>query len=445
MNGQRSMLVRLARCLVASAVLACAIAATSHAETLTRAEAVDRALERSAELSGMRATGRLADRLSGIAPYPSNPVVTLEVEGAGSPFSSRDYTRRLSIEQELDLRGERSARRHVGRATAGLIEREVTTREQDIAAAVDAAVGRWLVARRRLAFLQPLAGRANTLGSSAESARKRETVTAFAARLLRNEAVSLDAEVIMAQQEERLSSAELRVWLGTSASDSLQFVDDLGDASWSCPPDAALALAQRTRGDLARAAAAESLFSARVRLERRLGGVNPTIGISAARERLYFDPVPTTGGGTAGPIQDRNTLIGIHASIPLPLTQHNQGAVAEAQVDLERARADRTGLAVSVAQEVTGGCAALERAEVRRSLLSGAAEDSGKDLRLTEDAYRGGRIPLEDYLTLRDRLVRVQRDYLEAIAAVEDARARLVRATGARRDLLTRFLRPEGR
>ncbi|MEP7028649.1 MAG: TolC family protein [Candidatus Eisenbacteria bacterium] len=393
----------------------------------------------------MRATGRLADRLRDIAPYPTNPVVSLEVEGAGSPFSSRDYTRRLSIEQELDLRGERSARRQVGRATAGFVQRDLTAREQEIAASVDAAVGRWLVARRSLALLQPLAGRARTLESSAESARKRETVTAFAARLLRNEAVVLDAEVVMAQEEESRSSAEVRVWLGMSASDSLQFVDDLGDASWSCPPEAALVLAQRTRGDLARAAAAESLFSTRVRLERRLGGVNPTIGISAASERLYFDSVPLAGGGTAGPIQDRTTLIGIHASIPLPLTQRNQGAVAEAEVDLERARAERTGLAASVAQEVTGGCAALERAEARRSLLSGAAEDAGKDLRLIEDAYRGGRIPLEDYLTLRDRLVRVQRDYLEATAAVEDARARLVRATGTRRDLLTRFLRTEER
>ena len=62
-------------------------------------------------------------------------------------------------------------------------------------------------------------------------------------------------------------------------------------------------------------------------------------------------------------------------------------------------------------------------------------------MHLTEDAYRSGRIPLEDYLTLRERLIRVQRDLLEATTDVEHVRARLVRATGLRRDVLTNDLR----
>ena len=62
-----------------------------------------------------------------------------------------------------------------------------------------------------------------------------------------------------------------------------------------------------------------------------------------------------------------------------------------------------------------------------------------------EAAYRGGRIPLEDYLTLRERLIRIRRDLIDATGAVEEARARLVRATGLRRDLLIAALRAQNR
>ena len=427
------------------AMLVSVVPNMSSAETMTRSQAVDRALASSTELAHMRTTGELARRLGKIGPYPANPIVAAEIEGAPSPLSSREYTRRLTLEQEIDLRGERRARRQVGQATVALVDQELTAREQGIIAAVDEVVGRWLVARRRLALLQPLLGQAKAMQSSAEAARRRETVTSFAARLLRSEAVALEAEAADAKREGDQAGAELRVWLGLAPSDSVEFVDDLEDSSWNCRPEAVLAMAQASRGDWARAMAAESLAVSRLELERRLGRINPTIGISAARERLFVDSAPLTGGGFVGPIKDSDTVLGIRASIPLPLAQRNQVAIAEAAVDLQRAHAERAGVGVTIAQDAGTACAALMRGEERRALLRGVAESATSDLQLTEEAYRGGRIPLEDYLTLRDRLVRVQRDYLEATAAVEEGRARLVRATGIRRDSLTNLLRNQPR
>lgn len=412
---------------------------------MSRTEAVERAVSRSLELARLEQAGTLAARLGKAAPYPVNPLLSVDVAGSSSPFSSREYSRGIALEQELDLRGERGARRRVGQATSVVAARELEARRQAITAAVDEAVGRWLVAAHRKDLLLTLVQHARSIDASAEEAKRRETVTAFATRLLKADAVAFEAEAVEASREQDQAAAELRGWLAFSPTDSLGFTDDLSDSSWRCSPDSVLALARRSRALLAEAAAAESLAESRLSLERRLGRVNPTLGVSAARERTFIESAPVSGGGVAGPIQDSDTVFGLRASVPLPLMQRNQVGVGEAALELQRVQAERGALDLAVAQEVTSACAALSRAESRQGLLRDVAQGVSGDLDLTEAAYRGGRIPLEDYLTLRERLIRIRRDLIDATGAVEEARARLVRATGLRRDLLTAALRAQSR
>jgi len=416
-----------------------------EAAVLTRAQAVDMALARSAELEQLQRSGELARRLSRVSPYPLNPVVSVELEGTSSPLSSQEYLRRVSLEQELDLRGERGARRRVGAATAVLAGQTLAARQDAIAAAVDEAVGRWLVAGQRRSLLAELVQHAESIQASVEAARRRETTTGFAVRLLRADAAALQAEASEAGREHDEAGAEVRAWLGLSPHDTVSFVEDLGDSVWHCEPDSVLGLARQSRSDLMRMAAGESLALRRLELERRLGRINPALGVSAGRDRTNIGSAPVSGGAVAGPILDTDTVIGIRASIPLPMTQRNQVAVGEAALELQQARAERLALDLNVAQEVASACAALARAEERRGLLAGVVRGAAADLGLTEDAYRGGRIPLEDYLTLRERLLRVRRDLMDATAALENARTRLVRATGLRRDILIASLRGQSR
>ena len=418
------------------AMLMTSVPAYAETAVLTRSEAVDLAVTRSAELGQLRSTSELARQLSRTGPYPFNPIFSAELEGTSSPFSSREYVRRLAVEQELDLRGERSARRKVGSAASALASHVSAARQDEIAASVDEVVGRWLIAEERRALLAELTQHSTSVQASVEAARRRETTTGFSVRLLRADLVALQGERVEAELERDQAAAEIRTWLGLSESDSVRFSDDLQDSAWHCPPESILALARQTRSDLKRAAAAESLATRRLELERRLGRINPTIGVSAARERTDLGNFPLTGGGSVGPIEDTDTVIGLRASVPLPLSQRNQVAIGEATLDEQRARSERLALDLIVTQEALSACAALDRAEERRSLLAGVVQGAASDLELTEDAYRGGRIPLEDYLTLRERLLRVRRDLVDAIAAVENARTRLVRATGLRRETL---------
>lgn len=398
---------------------------------VSRSEAVRRALEASPEVARRIAARNEAARL-GRVPYLHNPEVSVEVEGTPAPWSSGEYTRRVLVEQELDLRGERRARVVVGQATHALVERELGEREQQIAAEVDRTFSRLLVARRKAQFLEPLRERARSLRARAERARQRETLTGFDARLLRAEALSLEADWLEAEREMDISASELRTWLALPADTALGPEDDLDERQWQCDVDSAFGLALQNRRSLERAAAAESLSSMRLRLEQRLGRVNPRLGLSVSRERLELEPE------RGGILSDEDTMLGLGLTLPIPIFGVNTTGVAQARLELERSRAERAALERQVRQDVVSACAGLHRAEEERRMRREAAASASDDLRLVESAYTDGRIPLEEFLTLRDRLVRQQIALLDAIRVVEEQRASLVQATGASRAELER-------
>ena len=51
-----------------------------------------------------QAAVRAASSLTHVPALVSNPVLGLESEGSSTPFSSREYTRRISLDQEIDWR-----------------------------------------------------------------------------------------------------------------------------------------------------------------------------------------------------------------------------------------------------------------------------------------------------------------------------------------------------
>ena len=419
--------------LLVAAVMPASVGAAPDSLTISRGEAVERALASARDIANFRSAVRAAEGLARVPALVSNPIVEVEAEGSHSPFSSRDYTRRITLEQEIDLAGQGGAHRKVGEAAVALAGRELAARQQIIQTAVDEAYGRWLIARRRQMFLAPLADRARELSQHAEEARQREIVTGLDVRLLRGDLAELESERATARRELEQAEAELRVWLGLPSSTALRLADDLDARSWRCPSDSLTELATSSRADLARAVAAESLADRRVLLERRLARGNPTLGVSAGQERRSLE------SPSVGALDDRATTVGIRATVPIPLLRTPFG-VNEAQLELARSQSERAVLELSVRQDVASACAGLTAAEERRRMLRTAATSAPTDLSLTESAYREGRIPLDQYLTVRERLVRIQREALDAEAALEEARARLVRATGLRRDALASIL-----
>lgn len=412
-----------------------AAAGTDAAEvTLGREELIDRVLERSGELAGLRERAERGTRPFAGAPYPANPVLAVELEGSQGPWSGRNYTRKLSLEQEIDVRGERGARRDAFVAGGGLLREELRAREQAIAADVDEAVSGWLIARRRLELLGPALHQARSLRQRAQTARRRELITPFNERMLRADALEVEGEMSEARQQLEQMESRLQAWLG-SIPDSLRIEEPLSADAWRCDGDSIVGLALSHRADLARAQAAELQAVARQELARRLGRVNPTLGLSIGQERLEIDAFPE-------PLEDKDVFIGVHGSIPLPLSETNRLERLETRLELDRSRSERVAIELQIRGEVAAACAALARAQERVDLLAPLAESAGSDLRVLEAAYRDGRAALDEYLTLRERLLRAQRGSVDALADLEEARSALVRATGLRRPALFRSSGP---
>ncbi len=408
-------------------VILCATGTLAQAARVSygREELIDQVLARSGELAGMRQRVELAFRAGRSAQYPTNPVLSVELEGSPSPWSSREYTRRIAVDQEIDLRGERAARRDAFAAGSGVLREDLRAREQAIVAQIDEAASRWLVAHRRLDVLEPALVQARSLGQRARTARRRELLTPFAERMLRADATEIQSDEIQARVDLERSVAQLKAWLGTEA-DSLNLEGPLSPEVWSCEEGSVVLLALEHRADLARARAAETQAVARLELARRLGRVNPTLGVSVGQERLEIE----TGSQT---FSSRDILVGVRGSVPLPLFQSNRLERAEGQLEVERARTETLAQELQVRSEVALACAAIHRAQERVGLLTPLSESATSDLRTLEAAYRDGRSALDEYLTLRERLLRAQRGYVEALGDLEEARNAIVRATGLRR------------
>ncbi len=389
---------------------------------------ISRALEQSGELGELRRRVARAQESAEVSDGRARPVLSIEAEGAPTPWSSREFVRKLTLEQELDSRGERSARRGAFDATSVLLEAELREREQEVVAEVDETVGEWAVARRRFVLLDSLLEQSRALRARAQDATRRELVTPFTARMLSADALEIESEVIDVRQSLQRLEARLGVWIQANLSGS-EIDERISSEVWSCDPDSILSVALSVRGDLARARAAETVAVAQLDLRRALSGSNSTIGISLSQERLEIE--------SAELLEDEDWLVGVQGSIPLPISRPGKLDQVEGELELDRARSETRAIELRIRRAVAEACAALARAQERVSLLEPLASAAGSDLRLLEDAYRDGRAALDEYLTLRDRLLSAQRRHLDAIAELEAARSGLVRATGQRRSTLS--------
>jgi cobalt-zinc-cadmium efflux system outer membrane protein len=141
----------------------------------------------------------------------------------------------------------------------------------------------------------------------------------------------------------------------------------------------------------------------------------------ARRERL---PVPALSGGaqTTRDVNGTSAIVGL--SIPLPFTDHNQGAVARATAQIDAADLlIKAGLGEARA-EIERAATVLKNRRVALRAFDGAVSQRVPTLRrMAEDAYREGSADILELLdanrSLRDfQLARVQQ--LEAVKLAEE-------------------------
>ncbi len=406
------------------ALLVIALHPQAHAETpavtdggapLTLDHALSLTLAHNPEVDATAAEIRAYEAEALQAGLRPNPVVALDFEnlaGSGN-FSGTDATETtLMLSQAIELGGKRDERRRAAEAETALAQSRGEITRTELRARTTRQFITVLSAQQRLQLaddLVTLARRAlNTVEERIE-AGKAPATEKLRARIL-------VAELEIARTKETHSLTAERQSLAALLGDQFNVGTVAGDLTQlpSPPPLSELEplLEQsphQTEWDAQRQQRERILA---LEESRRIPDLEVGVGIR------YFNDS-----------EDNALVAGL--SIPLPLFNRNQGAVAAARSRAEKVRSEQRNATLQARAALTAAwqqmSAAHEEAEALRDQVLPAAEEA---LAAAEYGYRAGKFPLLDVLDAQRTLIETRQSHLSALASFHQAVAELERLLG---------------
>jgi cobalt-zinc-cadmium efflux system outer membrane protein len=388
--------------------------------TITLEQAVSTALERNArilaqraEVEGARATARGASRL-----VRANP----EVQGAWGPRRSpgeqttTDFE--VSLSQELEVFGQRAARRDASAALVAAAEGRLQASRVEVAAEVRTAFARALAADQRLGIAdESLALAREELAAAEERLRSgaASRIELNAARAALGRAARERAEAV---QRRAAARAALVALTGVESAEPVELAGELdGAVKAGEPVDQLTETALARRSDVAAARREVEAARAEKRLAARSAFPNPRLGASYAEEG---DP-----RGDARIVQ--GTL-----AFDLPLFDRNQEERGIAAARAQRAEIALAALTRAARADVAQAVARLEAAaEAARAWTGGPLEAVTENMKLVDEAYRAGKVDFFQLLLIRRETLEARNGYVDALEELHAAKAELLRATGS--------------
>lgn len=343
-----------------------------------------------------------------------NPTLALDREQLGGSGGYHETV--LSVGQALDLTGQRGARREAAAREVAAAELRLEAERARLRAGVTRAYLRAAAAEARLGSLAEAGDLFRTAGQAGQVRFREGDISAYELQRLQVEAaryVTLSEEAAL---EVRQAGRELAFLLRPGSAPPVDELvlpaDTLGGVALQAatlPADAALARALQ-RADV-RVAEAD-VEAARATVDARVRGRRPNPTLTAGLKEQ--------AGGMAG------AVVGV--SFPLPLSDRNQGPVAEARAALAQAET-RVALArraaeVEVRHALERRAALAERLRLREGLLTRARAL----LASARVAYAEGETSLlelldaaETFRTTREGAHALLAEYLTSVADVERA------------------------
>ena len=388
--------------------------ARDAAVALSLREATALAIERNPALLTFPWEMRAAEARALQAGARSNPELSLELEnfsGTLPAVSQSEAT--LSLGQLIELGGKRSARRD-----AALAERDVVERDFEAARlAVMAQVAQRFVAVLGADALAVVAAQeVSTARETAAAVKRRVDAGASTAAELTRAEVDVSLALLDEQlrdQERSLSRVRLAsLWGATEP--AFESVSGSLDSAGAVP--ALETLLERAENG-----------PAITRWERELAAREAALG--AERAATGLDLALAGGVRHHRETDDYSLVAGL--SVPLRISDRNQGAVHAAEAAIEQARAAREFSLSEFRQEIIRSYGDLTQAQrevttLRDAVLPGAE----KAYREIEQGYRQGRLSYLDLLEARRTWNAARRDHIEALIFFHSTTADLERLVG---------------
>lgn len=358
-------------------------------------------------------------RQTAVSPFlPSNPVLTFSAGPALSSPVAGAPTWYVALGQELEIGGQRRARRAAAGAEAGAQRRRVVVAERETAArALEVYYGA-LAAEREVALARRVEKTGKLAAVAAKGRAERGLLADVDAEVAAAAAAKLELDRIDVERRSRELRGELASLVGRDP--ALEIVVDgdlvpLPSADRSSRGLAERAAAQRPEvlalGEEARA------FGLRAEAFRRSRWPNPTVSLFAQNDA--FD------GRTVG--------IGISIPIPLPspVGRTYRGEVAEAEALGRRAQAERDRKAREVTLEVATAAVAYEAQRARVGAISpervARAEKGIDDLAAEVEV---GRLSVRDAIVTQQSFLDLLRAQIVTRRELCIASVQVARATG---------------
>jgi outer membrane protein, heavy metal efflux system len=403
---------RIRRALTLAGVLLASPALVGAELTLTSVSAVQLALAQNHELQAARFLVLEAEARTRNAGKLPNPELETEFAG-GRNFDGRieiGFTQRFPLTARLRLA------RTLSELEVELARLETAARENRLAADVQIAVVELIAAREALTLSEQQLGFARAFSES-QSAQAREgsssSLDAGQSRLAVRE---LEVQLAASRVEETEASARFATLLGVSAETAL-----ILPATLELPSMPLTAQASGRRPDLRLAELAVEAGDAGIALARTAKWEDIGVGVFVEGERSRDE------SGR----RDREGLLGVRVSVPLPLWQKGDSQIAEKRASRDRFARQLEAFKLAVSNETVSAFRAMSaRYEAARSLTAELLPAVRQQLVEAEAARARGEIDSQPVFRAREQLIANERAALETRKAFHLARIQWLTATG---------------
>lgn len=401
-----------------------------YVDTVQGSSSIDlarRALTSNAQLAASRLEiDRARARLhqAGLRPNPS-----VDIEQQNGVFNSPGArATSIGLSAPLELAGQRGRRIDLAQAELEAAEADVADRERRLASDVRLAYIETLVALRELEVTQSLYSLDVETARVVDARVEEGDAAPLELNLLRAEVDRLQARRGLVEGRLQASTTRLKQLVGMAPDEQLRLREVLMAPLLPDPPaslDEAVDLALHTRPDLRFAQLSENVAQAGYRLVKAQSAPQVTAFAKFTNNLSTFDDTPV------GVLRDRDRLFAFGASITLPIFNRNQGAKAQAQLEITQAQKRREFIESVVRAEVAAAWRRYEAAQASVGTYErGVIARSEQSVKTMRAAYEVGAFRVTELLAEQRRLVDMQREMTEALAERYRALAELRAALG---------------
>lgn len=398
-----------------------AMAADADGTSFTLAQLISATQRDNKELQAARyavdiGRARLVD--AGLMPNPR-----VELSGL-SDFAFRSegaYTATVGLSQEFPIAGRILRQKDVARVDVALAQAEVEDAERRLAGEVAGDVYQLLILDRQMQARDRLMAADQRLLKTAQARYKAAEVSELDVNTASIDLQRLAQERALLESQHGALLAKLNPLVGRPAEAPLVLDEPPPPLTAIDSPGALQAKALAARPDLRIAVLEADRAGAEKKLAEAKRWEDWSVGVGLQQDRQFVDGAPS---------QPIDRSLGVNLSIPLPLWNRNQGAIAAAQASADQAKARIealklaiTGEVVAAQRELAGLLQILTRNE--QELLPAA----DRNVALAQKGYAQGLVSLLEVVQAQRQAGELETANLEKLDRYGQALTRLRTAT----------------